>query len=272
MKEVCILYGNCHTTELRKLLTAVPEFSSRYEVEHILSYGDPPIPTDRIRRCSLLLNQVSRWKSPFPWANALPAPCRQVSFPVLNFQPLWPLLGQDPRRNLQRPEDGYDYGDSLAIKLSRLGFTRQQLFEEYLATDLRSFVNLDRFWEIAATRMREIDRQVDIPMYGCVEQWFRKERLFWAWNHPTHWLLLRLGEFLLRAVAGGAVPANLAARYLELPALGGVEIPIHPQVLSYYQIEWANPKTLYHFQGEHDFGWFTFEEFLWRYLSRGHPF
>lgn len=268
MKKRCIVYGNCHIVDICELLQALPDFGSEYDITGVLSYQSTPPPEDHVRSCSLFIYQVGQWTIPPSFVEALPPHCTRLAFPAAGLQVLWPLLGKDPRSF----KGSHDFSDTLVIKLSKQGWTREQLFEKYLETPLTEVVDLDRFWEISSARQRSLDDKVDIKIFPYIESGFRKERLFWAYNHPTHLMLLRVTQMILSALGFQEIPPQFVEVFLHKPTIGGLQIPIHPQVLEHFRIEWANSATLYHCVSDVEHGWFTFDEFMWRYISRGKPF
>ena len=262
-----VVYGNCHAVALAKLFSAVPELCREFEIFHVWDAAWATVPHDVLRRTTLLIPIVSPWKAPFPFLDELPKDCRQLSFPFLSFEPLWAQLAPDPRARQGSPD--YGYGDLLAIRLSKMRLTREQVFEQYFETNLEDLLDLDRMLDIFFEKANFLDKSVDVPIYDYIKENFRSKRLFWAFNHPTHELLHVLGQRLLNAIGINSIPDEVVEAYVRNPPMGGLEVPIHPQVVDRFGLQWVTKNSLYHYQsGEQDLGNWSYQEFLWSYISR----
>ncbi|MFH1844072.1 MAG: WcbI family polysaccharide biosynthesis putative acetyltransferase [bacterium] len=273
MKPVCIIEGNCNGEALTQMLKMVPEFSATFEVVFSPSFRGPDprrsvCTEDQIRRCALLLNQVTHWEPELDLPRAMSPTTRIIRYPILFNNTLWPLNRQDPRpfRGLGLRGERFPYGDSLLLQLMKQGEAQAVILERYLATDLMTLVDLDRFHEINVIKGKELDLESDITINSYIAENFSHVRLFSTFNHPRPNLLLRLAAAVLHETGMGHLTADVVRQIAENPPLNRVEIPIHPQVARHFGVTWFEENARYRF---FEFGDITFREYLEICLNPG---
>lgn len=271
-KAVCIIYGNCIGRILMNILRKNEAFTDIFDITYVRSFnhpteGPPEIPADTVQKCSLLLLQRGHLQYP-DFLDELPAGCRTITFPILSLRVLWPLMRKDPR-NKPEPEKGYHFGlypngDHLVMKLLRKGLTPDQVFERYMSTNIFDLVDIEQLRETHLQDGKELDAKCDLPLCRYVGENFSRERLFWTPTHPTHSLVIKQVNQILEALHMNALPDEVVTEINKHPPGENFHLPVHPQLIEYFDIKWADKNTKYrHF----DKGWFSFEEYLKRYIE-----
>lgn len=276
-KRVCIIYGNCVAGVLDMILKGEKEFADAYEIVYTRSFvhplsGPPGVPIDKIKQCSLFLCQYGHLQYP-GFLDDLPSSCRTISFPVMRWPCLWPLERRDPR---SKPEKGkffffgrypygrYPYGDRLVMRLLKKGLTPDEIFKRYFSRDINSVINLDELYKKNMRDGKELDAKCDLTIYRYVEQNFTKERLFWTPNHPCPGLLIMQANQIKEKLGMKELSGSVLSRIIKNPPFATYHLPIHPQVIRHFNLLWADANLKYR---HYRIGWFTFEEYLKRYIE-----
>ena len=253
-KEQILVYGNCQAHWLAEKLRAVAQLTHSFDITYLPSFGT--VPTDHVsnepgffKRCRRVLLQTAAGAKLPEFTAALNKDCRQCRFPTLWLKLLWPLHASDPR---SVPESGhpygrYPYGDRLAMKLLNEGVAPDDLPRRYLDTELASLVNLDRFAEISFRELHYNDRNSDIALTPYIEKNFRTIKLFGTVNHPS-FAILR--EILARALDFLEVEIQADSSLMEgvSDILGSEEIPVHPQVVRHFSLQWVSPNQRWRYR------------------------
>jgi tetratricopeptide (TPR) repeat protein len=265
MKQRVLLHGNCQGAWLASVLNRMPEVSAEYEVVYMANFGEIPADhpvhqPDFLKECTCVIWQTASGFKPPELLASLPAGCRQIRFPTLWLKLLWPTYTVDPRN---KPEAGFPYGrhpyaDRLVLKLVNEGVPPDEVPKRYLETDLNKLVNLDRFAEMCMAELKFNDQQSDIAVAPLIEDAFRKVKLFGCINHPTVRILDRLrwevADALLETPAAPGRPELSNAA----DVLGPEEIPVHPQLIEHFKLEWAFPGMRWRYHS----AFITLEEFV----------
>ncbi len=271
-KLVCIIFGNCAAEVQANILRKENEFSKICEIIYIRSFihptkGASKVPYDKVRKCSLLLLQRGHLQFP-EFYNDLPSSCRKISFPILRLDSLWPLQRMDPR-NKPEPKNGfemgrYPYGDLLVIKLLKKGLTPDQVLKKYMSSNINELVNLDKTHRRNLANWKELDSKCDLPLMRYVKENFNKERLFLTVNHPCPKLLVMQINLILESLGMSGLSVEVISDINKKPPLSKIHLPIHPQVIRHFNLEWADIDIKYRY---YDGNWYGFEEYLKRYIE-----
>jgi len=247
-KRRMLVYGNCQADWLAKALEQNAEITSRYEIVYLSDYlhiaADHPIHQPGfLATCTDAVWQTASGRKPPEFVSGLSADCRQIRFPTLWLKLLWPTYAVDPRNKpeVEFPWGRFPYGDRLVMKLRQEGVSLEDLPKRYLATDLNTIVNLERFTEMSLAELRFNDQQSDIAITPFIESTFRRRKLFGTVNHPTFLILHRIYHGVVGALLGRAAPEELLAPANAADVLGSDETPLHPQIIAHFKLEWATP-------------------------------
>ncbi len=281
-KPTFVIHGNCQGERIFKTLLESPglispDFEMRYFREYLdLQATLRELDHEALGRAAVLILQVPVTKSHQTILESVPKNCKIIRYPYFHCSSLWPLVCHDPRNKslpepiatrLKMAHGKYPQGDRLALKLLLRGLTTKQAFAEYLRTDITQMISLDRLYELDLKNFRQNDLNSDIQGATFFESNFRTNRMFWkvdnaAW--PTF-------EFLVNRVLDYCSAIGVAKPLNVTLGPGGQEyhqVPLHPQVISHFDLTWAKPNDRYLYWG---FGPFSFFEWLENYLEFSVP-
>lgn len=235
-----VVAGNCQARFVAKMLGAMPTVNERFRVVYFRNFrrGDQSVIDDKtIRNCAILLEQIAHQAPEMPQKALLPKWTRVVRFPVLWFNSLWPTFVRDPR-NPPKSAGVYDlwpYGDRLILDALRAGAAPEQAVDRWMDADIAASLDLDRFHEINAAKVRDLDRRAELKLGTYALENFRRERLFVTHNHPSFRMLEVVRDQVTDAL--DLPRSNVDVR----PASGGMyhtHAPIHPTVARHFALQW----------------------------------
>jgi len=270
-----IVFGNCVASNLFNIVKEISEISDNYEVVYASSFIHPQngkieISDQIIEQASILLLQQGHLQFP-EFYDKLPDQCKVIKFPLLLFPALWPFDMRDPRNKLE-PENGcpfgrYPNGNKIVISLLRRGMDKNEIIEKFFSIDILNKINMKKTFEKTYEHGNELDIKSDVKTYKYIFENFKKQRLFWKPNHPTEELLIFQADQILN-VLNLKVPPTIKKKILERRPLSRLHLPIHPQIIDYFELEWIEKDSKYrHF----DLGEFTYEEYYKKYIKFDHP-
>lgn len=269
-KRRLLVYGNCQAGWLSRALLRHAEVSAGYEVIYLSDYHETPADhpihqPDFLRSCTDVLWQTASGCKPPAFLAGLRSDCRQLRFPTLWLKLLWPTYVVDARNQPEKdfPWGRYPYGDRLVLKLLQEGVAPADIAKRYVDTDLNRIVNLDRFAEMSLAELRFNDRQSDVAIAPFIESTFRQRKLFGTINHPTSLILTRLYHSVVAALLGGSIPENPPEPPDAAEVLGSEETPLHPQIISHFQLTWASPGMRWVYRSE----FLTLDEYIQAYAE-----
>ena len=240
-----VVAGNCQARFVAKMLEANPAVNERYKVVYFRNFrsGDQGVLDEKtLRNCAVLLEQVAHQAPEMPHKAMLPKWTQVVRFPVLWFNSLWPTFVRDPR-NPPKEVGGpglWPYGDRIIVKALDSGRTPEQAVNAWFATDVAASLDLDRFHEINAAKMLDLDARSELKMARYVLDSFRREKLFVTHNHPSFRMLEVLRDKVFDALG---LPASDAEVEEASGGMYHTHNPIHPTVARHFGLEWFDPES-----------------------------
>jgi hypothetical protein len=242
--------------------------------------GDTTVDPEILRRCAVVWEQVGM-NQRLPGWESLPASARHVRFAELSFPILWPFNCVDPRNRYDPPKfpwGAWPYGDRIALQVAKEGLRGPAAVAAYVERGSRVIPNPERMLDMETARSRKRDANVDLSMTNYVLQHFRQKRLFATYNHASNALIWEMfeqlmGNTVLPDLAVGAEEfarcrAAFMAPDLVFPNFDNFQMPIHPGVVSGYDLEWVNETTVYRYFDE---GRFNFADFMTKYIEYPFP-
>jgi hypothetical protein len=251
MLKTLIIYGNCQAEAISTIFRKDPVTEESFRVLYLRSFDHPSDGWDELRgedvaNCAVLCEQHD--PRPFPYRDLLPAGCHTVTFPAIDFTPLWPFSCPNPYNVPEPPVfpfGRFPYGDRIIIESIDKKMPPKEILSYYLSGWVRYGMDLDRLLQVESARLTARDSHCDVKMSDFVLENFRQERLFWSNNHPTSALLRELIHRLL-AIAEPLEPlldeldldATISYRLSPEGPLGAVSIPVHPKIAAHFGLEW----------------------------------
>jgi acyl carrier protein len=263
-----ILHGNCQMRDLSELLAPLV-VGRGYQVAYVANFEHwqvkcQPEPA-QAAKCAVFIQQVAPGPArasgiPPTYKTDFPADCRELRMPVLWLKSLWPLQRTDPRnvRTDQHPCGKHPYGDSQVLQLLKQTTDPAVVFQRYMETDITKLVDLDRLHEMAMAEAVAADRVADLPFAPTLERYFRSARLFDTVNHPSHDFKMLMRDVAAEFIFEGTDDLPPVAEPAPV-----VQVPVHPQVVEHFRLEWTTPDAKYLYLGHS----MTFEEYLRMYIA-----
>lgn len=255
-KKICILHANCQGDPIEELLMLSPEFCETYKVYNFTNYTKEVLPEELISQCDLFLHQplAESWKelsSAFIISKLKKSALAQP-FPSLFFQYYWPLWSSIP---------GFDYRDTFLDSLLERELTESQILHLYMNTKLTKIYDLKTIVEESINRERVKEKKTGINYVDQIYSSFKQEMLFNTVNHPRKKLLVHITNSILTKLGMNTLPQKEVKNFPQ--TFPDFEMPIHPQVAEYLELEFGGPGELYQVYGAR----LTFEEYAMRYIK-----
>lgn len=289
--DLVVLYGNCQTPFLARLLAAARGDKGYLCVlNHAPPGQEPEMPTaDQMRRCTLYLEQYDSQPDIAAWSPvgdieqyglplrtrlraSCPPGCPKIVFPSYVMTCLWPFAMVGDPRNV--PEPGYvwgryPYGNRVALEVVASGLTGPAALAAYARRAAECMPDPQATLDKARRKLERRDAHCDVKIADYVWANFRDRHMFMSYAHVRGYAITELAARLYDAIhpliGGDAEPARqrLRAAAATLPDMDGLEEPIDPMVARLLGLTFYKPDMR--------FRWFdqtwTFEEYMSRYLA-----
>ncbi|MFA7431067.1 MAG: WcbI family polysaccharide biosynthesis putative acetyltransferase [Rhodospirillaceae bacterium] len=289
--ELVVLYGNCQTPFLARLLAAARGDKGYLCVlNHAAPGKEPEMPTaEQMQRCTLYLEQYESQPKIPAWTpvgdikryglplrtrlrNACSANCPRIVFPAFVMTCLWPFTAIGDPRNV--PEPGYvwgryPYGNWLALEVLGSGLTGPAALEAYTKRSAECMPDPQETLVTVRRKLEKRDAHCDVKIADYVWANFRERHIFLSCAHlraePIAELAARLYDAIHPLIGGDgdAARQRLWAEASVLPDMDSLEEPIDPVVAQGLGLKFYKPGMRFRWYNQ---SW-TFEEYMERYLS-----
>ncbi len=219
-RRICVLFGNCQTETVSRLLVSVPQFHEKYLLIKIPAIYDPScrkavqllIDSGVFGRCSLLISQhIEKTNRFFEGLSSdflkseLPEYAMTVKIPNLFMKGYFPDAYDLKAEGRALPQyygetglfaNGYREID----RLLRCGFTAEKIIEEISRPDLykKEDIRFQIEKEIHEFSEREKHQNTDIIISDYLLENYDKELLFHCFRHPSLSVLIILAQRILQ--------------------------------------------------------------------------
>ncbi|MBF0136336.1 MAG: hypothetical protein HQL65_08860 [Magnetococcales bacterium] len=258
MKPTIVFHGNCQSLAFYAMAIKDLELVEQYTIA-LLRVSDDPEPDrqfeilsnepatarELLSNCAYFFQQKSFWENTCDYADRLPSRCRKVSFPMLSLELLWPFFMYRPYpRPFGREDNRRGHGDRNLHNLIKKKLPPLETLARFMTTDIKKLLDLDRSRDLFFDKLRALDKEVDIPVAGLIEDLFCSRQLFLDATHPTAPLFYYVAARLFHHVGlmEKNIDHNWEGHFSFTPTF-----PIHPQVIDHYGLQWVNHGTRYGF-------------------------
>lgn len=263
-KPVIVVYGNCQAEAVSAVLSNDPAASDDFEILYVPSFEHPTrrdmIREEDLARTVLLMEQ--RDPRPFPHRDRLGSAARVVTFPATDFNLLWPFNCTNPYDRAESevfPYGRFPYGNRIIAQFVAAGMTESEIFTNYFERWDTFAPPLQRMFELEQERIASRDRDCDVAMGDFIFSEFKHRRLFWTINHPSSFLLKELIQRILDHAATCdpafsvfktfRIDETIDYRFSPEGPLGVVSVPIDSKIVSFFGLDWYDPKRLHQSYG-----------------------
>lgn len=276
--DVVLVYGNCQTPFVTKLLEAADSHQSGRQYVHVLNHAPPgtdvALPDQALfDRCTLYLEQFDdRGEVPLrdSFRARLDPSVPRVVFPPIVMQCFWPFDALDARiRTTPHYPWGRYNGDKIGLKIAQQGLRGDEAYDAYMKLSAEKMPDLTNrlSWDINKITARDAGSDVKIGDY--LHMMYRHKHLFWTPGHlvmePVAILACRLYEGLA-SFLGGDIAQGLDRIDAKAEAIGvmcATQYPIHPLVAERLGLEFGGPDTVYQWFDQ----FWTFRDYITRYIA-----
>lgn len=275
-----LVYGNCQTPYLARMLSALDDLNDDYRFVAALNHAQPgdaqalPVADEDMKNVALLLRQHEM--APGNPALAaiearLPPGCPVITFPSYLLNCLWPFECAEPR---ERHDPAYPTwkryptGDLVALEIAETGLSGPIAVAAYMDLSARRMPDLQRRLEDDLDLMRLFDAHCDVRLADHVAANFRDQHMFWTRGHMSaaamRELARRVADQARRVIGGQAQRAELCLdAAMDFEGMGGVQTPVHPLVADALKLSYCPPERTYQWVTQQ----WTFYEYIERYIA-----
>lgn len=275
-----VVHGNCQVPYLARMLAAIDDWNDDYRFVAVLNHsapGQPPadLPSEAVLRGTplVLWQHEDRVKNPASLAlrTALPTGVPEVRFPTYFLPSLWPFECVEPARLPAEPAypwGRYPLGDLIGLEIARTGLVGPLAVAAYLDLSAQRMPDLQVRLERDVRRMRQHDSHCDVRLADFVLARFRAEHLFWTNGHVSRAAMVELAVQVADAMrphlGGSAARARACLEAVnDFEGLGGLQLPIHPQVAETLGLQWYTLDRTWLWYDQH----WNFFEYIERYIG-----
>lgn len=269
-KKTVLLHGNCQGQWLADRLRANPVIADSHEIIYLANFGKRPEghPITRpgfLKSCDWILWQTAAGTPKPDFVDEAPSACRQFRFPTLWLKMFWPMNAVDQRNvdDPQYPWGRFPNGDKIVLRLLEKGVAVSEIPKAYVETDLNTLVSLEKYRDITLRELEINDRQSDVAATPYLLATLRERQLFATINHPTVRMLARLEDALTAALLGTHPDSGTPEPEDADDYIGSEEVPLHPQIIEFFKLDWAKPAMKWHFRS----AFLSLSEYLQAYAS-----
>ncbi len=289
--ELVLLYGNCQTPFLARLLAAARgDRGYLCVLNHAPPGKEPEKPTaEQMRRCTLYLEQYDSQPELPAWTvvgdiqryglplrtflrNACPSDCPRIVFPSFVMTALWPFAAIGDPRNVPEPDyvwGRFPYGNRLALEVLASGLTGPAALAAYIKRSAACMPNPQETLKTVRDKLERRDANCDVKIADYVWANFRERHMFLGYAHVRADAIGELAARLYDAMHpliggdGDAARQRLWAAASMLPDMDSLEEPIDPVVARGLGLKFYEPGMRFRWYNQY----WTFEEYMTRYLA-----
>jgi hypothetical protein len=268
-----VFYGNCQMQVLAQAyeLFVVPHTG---ETATHISALRPPTEASRhvVARADIMIEQITPMADQPP-LGGVQAGARRLRVPLVDGSFLWPFSGTRHPES-QRRYGAYhpfpaEMGDSFLLRAMAGGASGSEAVRAYAGADVVRLGHAARRQEIALELQTRREAGTSYRFASLIETHLRTERLF---RTPYH-LDARLSRHMLMTLLDDLETAGAArhavGRFYQKTMFGGLDLPIHPAIAAYHNLDWADGATRHAFWREE---MLTFEDYAHRFVQcRAYP-
>ena len=254
------VYGNCQAAALAKCLDCISDFKNKYKYVRLKAVqrnklSDINLIESKFSKLDLLIYQHISDDYKIPelatrrLLNFLPNNAISISIPSLYFNAYFPHLS--PYSQLHSITNFvHDYnimaGYVNNIPADRL-YNIIKSIDFYSQEEVNNFVRQSIF----ELEKREASSNVDIPISQFISKFYKKEKLFNQFNHPTGFIFIFLVSSILKILNISFEDSEMESIKVSDP-LGAVFYPIYPSTAYHLDLKFSNDFTNDKVQGIQD--------------------
>lgn len=256
-KKIAVIYGNCQTPILSKILLLSNAFSEEYffiEIPAVHEYAsrmkkqwDILLEDDNFwEQIDLFIYQkvseANRFSKKLASDNILEKlniSCLIVRIINIYFSGYF-IQTTDNRRNFMKDvqQSGlFPFGDKYIDEMILKGQSKNEILEQIIREDFIAPEEIHKIVQESLLELKEREKDVDITISDYIMKNYNKKQLFYSFNHPINSVLIEYAKRIISFLGYTDLEIDEAVVYLKAGCLKGTDIPIYPSVLKTLQIQ-----------------------------------
>lgn len=256
LKKIAIIYGNCQTPIISKILLLSPAFSEEYffiEIPAVHEYAsrmkrqwDILLKDDNFwEQIDLFIYQkvseTNRFCDKLATDNILKKlndSCRIVNIINIYFSGYF-IQATDNKHNLMKDvqQSGlFPFDDKYIDEMVFQGQAKNEILEQITKEDFISSKEIYETVQKSLWELEEREKNVDVIISDYIIENYDKKQLFYSFNHPVNTVLIEYARRILRFLGYEDLEIDESVVYLKAGCLKGTDIPIYPSVLKILKI------------------------------------
>lgn len=253
-RKAVVIYGNCQTQRLRKIMLMHKPFYEKYFFIEIMPVFTYISNKEKQEQWHILLNDLAFWKEIdlFIYQKVLETnrfycglatkhilgmlseSCQTIQILNIYFTGYFIQAKRNEHNIMQEVHQSglFFYCDKYVDEMIEKGLSENEIINEISRVD---FIEPKQVYDAVKKsfeQMREREKEADVGITDFVEQYYDKQQLFYSFNHPTNFVLFEYAKRILKYLDLGDLEIDENAAYILADTLRGVDIPIYPAVLN----------------------------------------
>ena len=199
-KKKVVIYGNCHTEAIYKILSMTPSFSEKYELCPILPIcqikSDDYFKQKVFSECDVFIHQSIRLNNRYGEQYAsekiirlLKHECKIIAIPNVYHMPICFFSQYSPKEEFKRKGVTYFFRDYIIDTLYNQGYSIKKIIEKYDNNNILKANKMHHDFEEFIEKVQFREKDWDIKISKFILDNYRQYQLFFDPNHPTMFLL-----------------------------------------------------------------------------------
>lgn len=256
-KKIAVIYGNCQTPILSRVLLLSHAFSKDYffvEIPAVHEYA-----SRMKKQWDTLIKDNTFWQQVdlFIYQNVsednrfcnglatdnilkkLGGSCKTIKIINIYFSGYFIQTTKNEHNFMKDVQQsglcpfGDKYIDNMLIQ--ELG--KKEILEKVTKADFIPSEEIRNLAQKSLTELKEREKDVDVIISDYIIENYDKRQLFYSFNHPINTVLIEYAKRILSFLGYPEPGVDEAAVYLKAGCLKGTDIPIYPSVLQALQIK-----------------------------------
>ncbi len=241
-QQTCIIFANCQGDNLAHLLNSTPNFSNKFRIKQYTIHEKEQVEDSELQKCKLFFYQFlgEHWgaMSSKNLLQKLPTSAISMQIPNMFFNGYWPFWTNTTVMA---------YQDLYLEELCSRNLNIQEVLYIYLRCNIHAQYDIEALRQ--KSRVYEIKKEenLEIRTVNFIEERWQEQQLFYTINHPKPILSIYVAEGILRSLGLGELPISVRNDYLK--HVDDFDLPIHPQVGSFYKLPFVSEERMYNVYG-----------------------
>lgn len=256
-KKVAVIYGNCQTPILSRILLLSHTFSKDYifvEIPAVHEYvSRMKTQWDTLIKDNAFWQQVdlfiyqnvsesNRFCNGLATGNILKklnSSCKTVKIVNVYFSGYFIQTTRNEHNFMKDVQQSgmFPFGDRYIDNMLIQGQGEKEILEKITKADFIPSEEIHNFAKKSLAELKEREKDVDVVISDYIMENYDKRQLFYSFNHPVNLVLIEYAKRILNFLGYPEPDVDEAVVYLKADCLKGTDIPIYPSVLQALQIK-----------------------------------